>query len=206
MDDLAADATGVLDAYGIDRAHLVGMSLGGMIAQILALTCSERVLSMTLMSSSEFGSANPDLPPIDPRILAYHQAASTLDWSNENAVIDYMVGGWHLLSGSAHPFDEAAIRVIAAGEVRRAVSLLSMFNHALLKGGEQHYGKLGEIETPTLVIHGTEDPVLPYPHGMALARKIRRAKLLTLQGTGHELHRADWDTIVRSILAHTAEA
>jgi pimeloyl-ACP methyl ester carboxylesterase len=206
LDDMVADAFGVLDGYGITVAHFAGMSLGGMIAQIAALEHPERVASLTLMMSSVFGPPNPDLPAIDPKILYYHASAATLDWTDKQAVIDFLKNGWRLLSGSAHPFEEDAIRAIATEEVERATNLVSEFNHALLKGGERWYGRIGEIQTPTLVIHGTEDPVLPYPHGVALAKEIPGARMLTLQGTGHELHSADWNTIVDAILQHTASA
>jgi len=132
------------------------------------------------------------LPYIDEKILAYHRSASTLDWKDKAAVIDYMTRGWSLLSGSAHPFDDAAIRPIATGEVSRANNLLSMFNHALLKEASSGTGRLARLARPTLVIHGTEDPVLPYPHGEVLARTIPHARLLTLQGSGHEIHENDW--------------
>jgi pimeloyl-ACP methyl ester carboxylesterase len=131
--------------------------------------------------------------------------AYTLDGMTGDAaaVIEFMMGGWRLLSGSAHPFDEPSIRPIANREVKRATNLISMFSHARLTGGEQCYGKIGEIRFPALVIHGTEDPVLPYQHGLALSRAIPGAKLVTLRGTGHELHPADWNTIVGAVLEHT---
>ncbi len=203
LDDLADDAVAILDEYGIDRAHVVGMSLGGMIAQILALNSPHRISSLSLMMSSVLGPEDPDLPPIDDKILAYHRSAEALNWTDQPAVVEYMAGGWRLLSGSAHSFDKAAIHAIAAREVTRARNLPSMFNHALLKGGERWYGKIGEISIPTLVVHGTEDPVLPYQHGIALTRAIPGARLLTLHGTGHELHRDDWAVIVAAILEHT---
>lgn len=204
LDDMTDDAAGVLDAYDIENAHLVGMSLGGMIAQMAALQHPTRVATLTLIASSVFGPDNPDLPPIDEKILAYHRSGADLNWSDEAAVIEFMMGGWRLLSGSAHPFDEPTIRPIATGEVKRARNLVSMFNHARLTGGEQWYGKIGEIRVPALVIHGSEDPVLPYPHGLALASIIPGAKLLTLSGTGHELHPADWPAIAGAIVEHTA--
>jgi pimeloyl-ACP methyl ester carboxylesterase len=129
-----------------------------------------------------------------------------VDWEDEAAVIRYMAEGWRLLSGSAHEFDEAAIYGIAEREARRASRLTSMFNHALLEGGEQWHGRIGQIRVPTLIIHGTEDPVLPFEHGVALAKTIPGAKHLPLEGTGHELHRADWPLIVRAILSHTGAA
>jgi pimeloyl-ACP methyl ester carboxylesterase len=204
LDDLAQDAVGVLDACEIPCAHLVGMSLGGMIAQIVALSHPDRVTRLSLISSSIFGPLNPDLPTIDAKILNYHKSAATLDWSDKAAVVEYIVRGWRLLSGSAHPFDETTVRATATTEVTRSRNLLSEFNHALLKGGERWYGKIGQISVPTLVIHGTDDPVLPYQHGLALAKEIPGARLLTLTGGGHELHRDDWDEIARAILEHDA--
>jgi pimeloyl-ACP methyl ester carboxylesterase len=81
-----------------------------------------------------------------------------------------------------------------------------MFNHALLAGGEQWHGRIGEIGVPTLIVHGTEDPVLPFEHGVALSKTIPGARLLALHGTGHELHRGDWPAIVDAILSHTGAA
>lgn len=79
-----------------------------------------------------------------------------------------------------------------------------MFNHALLSGGEQWYERIKDIGVPTLIIHGTDDPVLPYEHGLALSRTIPNSHLLTLKGTGHELHRDNWDKMVSAILRHTS--
>lgn len=206
IDDLTADAAGVLDAYSLSSAHVAGMSLGGMIAQIAALRYPGRVSTLTLISSSVFGPEDPALPPIAQEILEYHASGASIDWTNQDEAVPYMAGGWRLLSGSAHTFEEAAIHAIASAEFRRANNLPSMFNHALLAGGEQWYGRMGEIRAPTLIIHGTEDPVLPYAHALALTRAIPRARLLTLEGTGHELHREDWDIIIDGILRHSADA
>jgi len=203
LDDMADDVPAILDSYAVQKAHLVGMSLGGMIAQIVALNQPQRVATITLISSSIFAPPNPDLPTIDPKILAYHASAHALDWTDQAAVMNYMINGWRLLSGSQRIFDEPAIRAIGELEAARATSPMSMFNHALLKGGESWYGKTQTITAPTLVIHGTDDPVLPYPHGVALAGHIPGARLLTLTGAGHELHSNDWDTITAAILEHT---
>lgn len=204
VEDMADDAVGVLDSYGIEKAHLVGMSLGGMIAQLVALRNPDRVLSITLIASSVWDD-RPDLPPISDKILRYHASAGSVDWSDPKAAARYMAEGWRLLCGSKHPFDEARALQLAEAEAKRARNLLSMFNHALLKGGESWYGKTGKIAVPALVIHGTEDPVLPYPHAKALIESIPGAKLLTLQGVGHELHRETWQTIIDAIVAHTGQ-
>jgi pimeloyl-ACP methyl ester carboxylesterase len=206
LEDLADDATMILSAYGVNRAHLVGMSLGGMIAQIVALKYPERVLSLSLIMSSVFGPPNPDLPGPDDRIVAYHRSSASPDWNDKPAVVNYSVEGWRLLSGSAHAFDESTVRETAVREVDRSANLPSMFNHALLKGGEQWHGKIDHIRVPTVVIHGTEDPALPYPHGIELARTIPGARLVTLERTGHELNRGDWDEIIAALLQHTAES
>jgi pimeloyl-ACP methyl ester carboxylesterase len=201
VDDLAADAIGLLDALGIRQATLAGMSLGGFIAQLVALRAPERVRALALIASEPLGPGEPGLPGIDPAVLAYHAGAAGLDWSDRAAVIDYMVGGWRLLAGSARPFDEALIRGLAGEEVRRARDPRAAANHAMLAGGEAWFGRLAEIRQPAVVIHGSDDNVLPYGNALALARDIRGARLVTLQGAGHELHPLDWDTIVDEVVA-----
>lgn len=204
--DMADDAVGVLDAYSIDQAHIVGMSLGGMIAQIIAIKHPQRVLTITLMMSSIFGSddSDRDLPPMDERIIAFHAKGATLNWSDEESVANYLVSGSGLLSGSNHKFDEKRAYKQVRQEIKRANNLVSMFNHALLKGDASYEGSLIGINVPALVIHGTEDTVLPYEHGLALANEIPNASLLTLEGTGHEVHFDDWDHIINAISNHTS--
>ncbi len=202
VEDMTDDAVGVLDAFGIENAHFVGMSLGGMIAQIAAIRHPQRVLTITMIASSPFAEI-PDLPPIDEKILEFHAQAGEIDWSNEKSVTDYLVGGWRLLNGSRHEFDAQRAGELAETEFKRAKNLPSMFNHATLGGGEQYYDKIKEIAIPALVIHGTEDAVLPFPHALAIVSEIPGAKLLTLEGAGHEIHPADWDQIVEAIVEHT---
>lgn len=206
VDDLASDALGLLDVLGAPTATVVGMSLGGYLAQIMALQAPERVRALVLIASEPLGPGDPSIPGIDPALLAYHAAAANLDWNNLDAVIDYRAGGWRLLSGSARPFDEPLVRAMATKDVLRARSLTSAANHALLSGGEEWFGRLAEIRQPTLVIHGTEDRVLPFAHALALVRAIRGAKLLTLEGVGHELHPQDWDVMIAGILETEARA
>jgi pimeloyl-ACP methyl ester carboxylesterase len=211
VEDLADDAVRVLDAYQIGRAHLVGMSLGGFLAQLIALKHPERAITLTLIASERLVSADSSMPSIDPKVIAYHAQNVTLDWSDRAAVIEYMIGGWRLIAGNGRPFDVETIRALAAQEVERAGNILTSMNHALLHashfaGDERWYDRLDEIQAPALVIHGTEDPVLPYAHGVALQKGLPRATLLTLAGAGHELHRDDWDLIISEILRHTASS
>ncbi|HBS46859.1 MAG TPA: alpha/beta hydrolase [Paenibacillus sp.] len=204
--DMADDAAGLLDAYNIEQANIVGMSLGGMIAQVLAIRHPQKVLTLTLIASSFFESDDNDrnLPPMDERILAFHADGATLDWTDEEAVADYLVSGSGILCGSKHKFDEKRAYKQVRMEIKRANNLLSMFNHALLTGDDKYEGKAKNIMVPTLVFHGVEDTVLPIEHGSALADEIPNASLLTLEGTGHEVHPDDWETIINAISSHTS--
>ncbi len=159
---------------------------------------------MTLIASERLAEADPTMPGIDSSVLNYHAKASELDWTNREAVIEYQVGSWRLLSGSAHSFDESIIRELAGADFDRTPNPTTAFNHALLQGTEKWLNRLDEIAAPTLVIHGTEDPVLPYAHAKALKAEIPNAELLTLPGTGHELHPDDWFVMIEAIQQHTA--
>jgi pimeloyl-ACP methyl ester carboxylesterase len=204
LEDMADDAIRVLDRYKVERADIVGMSLGGIIGQMLAVRNPERVATLTLIASTPFGPEATGLPPVDPKILEYHKNAATIDWTNRDTVVDYMANGWALLSGSAHACDMPMVRAIASREAAWARSLPSMFNHALLKGGGECWGRLASIPVPVLILHGTEDPVLPFPHGEALAKAIAGSRLIPFSGTGHELHPADWDRMVEAIVTQTS--
>ena len=206
VEDLADDAIAVLDAYQIGRAHLCGMSLGGFLAQMVALKAPTRVASLTLIASERLAATDPEIPPISQAVLDYHAQAAALDWSDRAAVLDYQVGAWRLLNGSAHDFDEAHIRQLAEADLDRAGNPLTAMNHAMLAGGEEWLGRVSEIAVPALIIHGTEDPVLPYPHALALLSALKHATLVTLAGSGHELHPADWDRILDAIEHHTRPA
>jgi pimeloyl-ACP methyl ester carboxylesterase len=200
--DMTNDALNVLDHYKVDKAHIIGMSLGGMIAQLIALRNPQRALTITMIASSVWDDI-PGLPAIDEKILAYHSSAAEVNWTNEQSTIKYMVEGWRLLNGSKHPFDKKRAYRLAGAEFNRAKNLLSMFNHALLKGGESYYGKSNEIKIPSLVIHGTEDSILPYQHGQAISNTIPNTKFITLEGVGHEIHYRDYDLIIKEVIAHT---
>lgn len=200
--DLADDVLAVMDGYGLDSAHLVGMSLGGMLAQLVAIRNPERVKTITLIASGIWDD-KPELPTIDPAVLEYHATAGSLDWNNEAEVISYLVGGWRILNGSRHPFDEERTFQLAEAEVKRANSLLSMFNHSMLTGGDELYGQSDRIQAPSLIIHGTEDKVLPFEHALEMKKTIPRSTLLELKGAGHEIHPLDWDLIIEAMARHT---
>jgi len=202
--DLVADAVGVLDALGLDRAHVVGISMGGAIGQHLALDHPERVAALTLIATSP--GRGSDLPPMTEELRGYFERATAEpDWSDRAAVIDFMVEGDRAFAARSQPFDEAAARELAARVFDRAADIASSLkNHWILEpGGEPARPRLGAVRAPTLVLHGTEDPLFPSGHGEALAREIPGARLLPLERTGHELPRRSWDVVVRAILEHT---
>lgn len=204
VEDLADDAIRILDGYGIGAAHVVGMSLGGYIAQLLCLKYSSRILTIATLASERLAAADPAMPGISPELLEYHARAAELDWSDRGAIIEYWVGAWALLSGSAHEFEPDLIRTMAAADLARTSNPLSAFNHAGLGDAVGWIDRLEEIKQPVLVIHGTDDIVLPYAHAEALYAALPNARLLKLEGTGHELPRAAWPVVVEEIARNTA--
>ena len=202
--DLVADIIGVLDAFGVERGHLVGESSGGALAQVAALDHPNRVASLTLIATSPAGPA-PDLPPMTADAAARFSGIGTPDWSDRQAVVDYIVASARACASPTVPFDEAAARELAAAVVERTTNVESSFtNHDLIDGTDPWRDRLGDLAAPALVIHGTDDPVFPLGHGQALAREIPGAKLLVLEGVGHEHPRRAWDRIVPAVLEHTA--
>jgi pimeloyl-ACP methyl ester carboxylesterase len=203
MDDLVADPVGVLDALGVARAHVVGLSMGGAIAQLVALDHADRVATLTLVATSPSGPGADGLPPMTDELQAYFAAASEPVWSDRAAVVDWLVEGTRPLAGSL-PADEGALRRIAERVVDRSRDVAAGANHFTLEGGGPWRHRLGGITAPTLVVHGTEDPLFPLAHGRALADEIPGARLLPLDRAGHELPRPTWDVVVPALLAHTA--
>jgi pimeloyl-ACP methyl ester carboxylesterase len=203
--DLVADAVGVLDAYGIAAAHLVGVSAGGAFAQLLALEYPDRVRSLVLISTSPATPGDRALPPPTEAFTRFVTTAE-VDWSDAASVVEYLVGYLRVLAGGRRPFDEAAARQLATREVGRARDFSAAQNHDAIPDGGLPPQPLSSIAAPTLVVHGTADPMFPLEHGRALAREIPGARLLALPDAGHGVDRADWEAIVRAIAEHTADA
>lgn len=201
-DDLVADATGVLEAYEIPAAHLVGVSAGGAFAQLLALDHPDRVLSLVLISTSPALPVGRELPPPTEEFGRF-VSTSTVDWSDPGSVIDYQVDYSRVLGGT-RPFEEGAVRDLVRRDIERARDFASLQNHDAIPDGDRTHQPLSSIAAPTLIIHGTADPMFPIEHGEALAEEIPGARLLALEGAGHGVDRADWETIAQAILEHTA--
>jgi pimeloyl-ACP methyl ester carboxylesterase len=203
-DDLAADAIAVLDGYGARRAHLVGMSMGGAIAQVMTLEHPERVATLTAISTTLVAPSDRDLPGPTPEYMQHAAAAESLDWSDTDAVAEFVVRDARALAGTSHPFDEAAAHDFVTRDLERTARPASLVNHSLLSEGNGHGGRRGDLAAPLLVIHGTADPLIPYEHGVALAAAVPAADLVTIEGGGHELHEDDWPQIVDAIVVHTS--
>ena len=203
--DLVADAVGVLDAYEIGPAHVAGVSAGGAFAQLLALAYPDRVFSLVLISTSPATAGERNLPSPTERFSRF-LASAEVDWSDQLSVIEYLVAYERMLAGGAHPFDDAAWRELVRRDVERARDIAASENHSLIPEGDVPSEPISSIAVPTLVIHGTADPMFPLEHGQVLAEEIPRASLLTLEGAGHGVDRADWEPIAHAILAHTAVA
>jgi pimeloyl-ACP methyl ester carboxylesterase len=201
--DLVADAVGVLDAYGMAAAHVVGVSAGGAFAQLLALGFPDRVLTLVLISTSPATAGERSLPSATERFNDF-LASAEVDWSDQGSVIEYLVGYERMLAGGVRPSDEAAWRELVRRDVERARDVAASENHSLISEGDVPSEPISSIAVPTLVIHGTADPMFPLAHGQALAEVIPGAKLLTLEGAGHGVDRADWEAIAHAILVHTA--
>jgi pimeloyl-ACP methyl ester carboxylesterase len=198
---LITDAVAVLDGYGIPAAHLVGMSAGGAIAQHLALDHAERVRSLVLVSTSPAVPGARALPPPTEAFGRFF-ATAQVDWSDRESVIRYQVGAWRALAGD-RPFDEPACRELVRRDLARAHDFAAARNHDLIADGGPPHRALSSISVPTLVVHGTADPMFPFPHGLALAEEIPTARLLPLDGAGHGIDRADWSTVFPAIWSHT---
>jgi pimeloyl-ACP methyl ester carboxylesterase len=204
--DLVADAAGLLDALAVERAHVLGMSLGGGVAQLIALDRPDRVASLILASSTPGGPGHPqpDLPGAVEGV--YDQEPAQPDWSDRDAVVEYLVQAERPYAARSRAYDEPGMRALAERVVDHSSDIEASMNPAFeFDVGDPWRQRLGEVAAPTLVIHGTEDPMFPYAHAVALADEIPGARLLPLERTGHEYFpRETWDVVVPAILRHTA--
>jgi pimeloyl-ACP methyl ester carboxylesterase len=203
--DLAHDALGVLDALGVHRAHLVGLSMGGALAQRIAVERPHRVLSLTLMSTSPglgedqgSGQTASDKQPAEPDELP--------DWTNRKDSVARIAETARSLGG-AFTADEPQLRRLAERIFDRTRDMTAaQVNHFLVEpGGPPVRCRLGEITAPALILHGTQDTVFGPEHAQALAGEIPGARLIWLEGVGHEFPPAAvWPTVIDEILGQGA--
>jgi pimeloyl-ACP methyl ester carboxylesterase len=199
--DMANDAAGLLDHLELESAHVVGASMGGMIAQSLALAYSDRVRTLVSIMSS---TGNPELPPAKPEAIARLMLPAPPERAS---YIEHMLASQHVMSGSGFPFDVEAGRKLAGRLFDRGFYPAGVARQiaAVLSSGSRK-DALERLRVPTLVIHGIEDPLVPVEAGVDTHEAIAGSELLLIDGLGHNLPRGVWPTVIDAIQKHVAHA
>ncbi|MEV6491900.1 alpha/beta fold hydrolase [Actinoplanes sp. NPDC051633] len=201
--DLVADALAVLDGHGLASAHIVGASMGGMIAQWLAAAQPARVRTLTLFATSSVHGGD-DLPGPAESFLEAIGAAGDLPRATAAERVEADVVIYRILNGDA-PFDEDAARAVATRHFARARDWTKGANHRRLASIEVDPPPLSAIEAPTLVLAAADDPIFPPAHASALAAAIPGARLMPMPDMGHVLFSPGLpDRVAGAIIEHTA--
>ncbi len=183
LTDMAHDALGVLDARQIERAHVVGVSMGGMIAQRVALAAPERVLSLTSIMSSSGAS---DLPDPDPAVLK--QLYATPVQPGVAGVVEHSLRFLRMIASPAHPQSDGVLREQIERAMRRAHRPAGLLRQTLAVMADKGRAQaLSSLRTPTLVLHGDADRLVPLACGQDTARRIPGALWQVVPGMGHDL-------------------
>jgi pimeloyl-ACP methyl ester carboxylesterase len=205
LDDMAKDAVGLLDALGVKKAHIVGVSMGGMIAQLVAADHPEHVLSLTSIMST---SGNPEVPfPADPKATA--KMPPSAPEGDKEATIANAVKVVRILAGPDYPPDEKRIREMVVRSMNRSTDLGGMARHNALSAlglFEDRRPKLQTIKAPTVVVHGAKDPIMSVAGGKDTAANIPGAELRIIPGMGHDLPIPLVKTIADAITAAASRA
>ena len=202
LNDMAADALGVLDALGISHAHVVGVSMGGMIAQRLALAAPERVLSLTSIMST---SSAKGLPPARPDVM--RALLSRPANHSPQAVVDHTVKIFQLIGSPAYPIPEPEMRERVLQAVERSFYPVGTLRQiAAVMADTNRAAALSGITSPTLVLHGKADPLVPFACGEDTARRIPGAQLVGIDGMGHDLPAAPVKQMLDVLIPHLRAA
>ncbi len=183
LSDMAADALGVLDALHIRKAHVVGVSMGGMIAQRVALAGGDRVLSLTSIMSSSGARGLPQASPSVTRALLSRPAGT-----DRAALVDHTVKLFTLIGSPAFPTPPGELRERIAAAMARSYNPAGFLRQlAAIMADSARARQLAQLRCPTLVVHGKADPLVPFANGEDTARRIAGAKLVAVEGMGHDL-------------------
>jgi pimeloyl-ACP methyl ester carboxylesterase len=201
LDDMARDTLGLMDALAIRRAHLVGASMGGMIAQIMAAGASDRAISLTSIMSSSGARSLPGPTPRVLRVIGRRQPPLR----DFDRLVEHYIELWRTIGSPAFPIDGVELRERVSTSLRRSFHPQGTARQmlAIMASGDRSK-LLREIEAPTLVIHGRADPLVPLACGEDTARKIPNARLRIVDGMGHDL--AAWRILAPDILNHCRRA
>ena len=201
LEDMARDTLGLLDHLGIERAHVVGTSMGGMIAQTMAIGSPERVLSLASMLSTT-GDRWVGTPKLKVWSVLTRRAPNDRD-----AYVEYFVRVFRMIGSPAYPADEERTRALAAATYDRCHYPAGTARQlgAIMASGSRTAG-LRRLELPTVVIHGEQDPLVPLRAGVATARAIPGAELVKIPGMGHDMPKELWPTFVDAIARNADRA
>jgi pimeloyl-ACP methyl ester carboxylesterase len=214
LNDLANDALNLLNKLNISKAHVVGLSMGGYIVQLLAINHSERLLTasiimstpshMVVMNALAGTSTTNDLLPMPRKEVVEFFSKPPHDLSDKDETIEYSLKTWELLNGSTASFDKDYWRMLVTKHYNRIKDHYAQYNHgrACLASPEDRTHLLKQVRTPTLIIHGSKDPMIPAEHGKALARIISNSKLIIVEGMGHALNPTFQKEIISAIINH----
>jgi pimeloyl-ACP methyl ester carboxylesterase len=201
IEDMADDLAGLLPAIGVEKAHLVGVSMGGFIAQETAIRHPGRVLSVASIMSS---TGNRMVGQGRPEVLRVLMSRPPV---TREAAVDRAVEVWRALGSPGFPFDEARVRANGArawdrdheyaGVGRQMAAILTMRDRT---------ADLGRVRAPVLVIHGAEDPLIAVSGGEATAQAVPGARLVVIPGMGHDLPEPVWPTIISALVENASRA
>ena len=198
LGDMAQDAVGVLDALQIGKAHIVGVSMGGMIAQRVAIEAPSKVLSLTSIMSS---SGARGLPAATPEVT--RQLLSRPAGKGKQAAIDHSVKLFKAIGSPGFPMDEAVLRERVTVSTERNLHPQGLARQMVaIVGDSTRAAELAGLKTPTLVIHGKADPLVPFACGEDTARRIPGATLVAIDGMGHDLPPGVVDRLLASLVPH----
>ena len=195
MRDLAADAVGLLDALGIEQAHVVALSMSGGVALVLGVDHPARVASVTFVSTTTGGD---DLPAPSADMPRFERP----DFTDRDALAEYVVQSAAAEMGAQTDLD--SLRDLVRRDIARARDFeASLTNHYAMDFDGPVHGGFGDLSMPVLVIHGELDPLLPLAHGEAVRDAVPGAPLVVLKGAGHGVPEASWDAFVDAVVQHT---
>jgi len=199
LEDMADDGVGLLDALGLQKAHICGMSMGGMIAQTIAIRHPSRVLSLVSIYST---TGNRELPQTKPEILGILIA---LPPNKREAHVEHMLRVFKTIAGPRFGVDEAWTRKTIAASFDRSYYPQGIARQLVaIMTQRDRRSALALLKVPTLVIHGTDDPLVPVEGGKDTAKAIPGAQLMLIEGMGHDLpHGGAWPQIIEAIVEFT---